>query len=371
MRKDRLYFFTFLAITLLFILIASVAVEYFIKVSANQFLQTQLESSKREAREIASLIGSQLANGVDKEVVIQNVQASIGNSNTENGFICMFDWSGREVCHPDKTRVGQQVSPNQSFISSINDDVSSEDFYDVLMDKKAVGGIRNYQDGDNASEIIYLSPVPNSDWIIGAHANIGKIYSQIAELRGKFYSIFLIMGFAIVLGSVITARLIGSAYEKRLEMKNQQLESEVFNLAKLNTDLSTYQQRVSDQNSVEPKEVFGDKGKTRILTYTRNELLPVATTEIAYIFTESTVTYVVDIHGKQSTSNNSLDDLYSSLDEHYFFRANRQVIVAISAIRKIIKYGNNQLKILIQPDSDFDIIISKNRAAEFKSWLNS
>ncbi len=272
--------------------------------------------------------------------------------------------------HPGLVRVGQQVSPNQSFISSINDGVSSEDFYDVLMDKKAIGGILNFQDDPNTSEIVYLYPVPNSDWIIGAHANMNKISNQISDLRRKFYSIFLIMGFAIVLGSVITVRLIGSAYEKRLELKNQQLESEVFNLAKLNTDLSLYQQKVSDEKVEDPKELLSEKGKKRILTYTRNELLPVATNEIAYIFTESTVTYVVDVHGKQSTSNNSLDDLYSSLDEHYFFRANRQVIVAIAAIKKFIKYGNNQLKIVVAPDSDFDIIISKNRAAEFKNWLN-
>nr|WP_299343228.1 LytTR family transcriptional regulator [Allomuricauda sp.] len=370
MRKDRLYLFTFLAITVIFILIAGVAIRSFIKVSANQLLESQLESSKREAKEVATLVGFQLASGLDKDVVVQNVQESIENTNTENGFICMFDWSGREICHPDITRVGQQVSPNQSSVSSVNGDITPADFYDLLTNKRSFGGIRDFGEEQRESEIIYLYPVPNSDWIIGAHANLEKISNQIDGLRSKFYTIFIIMGFAIVLCSVIMVRLIGSSYEKRLEAKNQRLEDEVVNLAKLNKDLDKYQQRVIEARP-QSQSKNTEKGRKRILTYVRNELKPISTEDIAYIFMESTITYVVCFDGSQSTSNSSLDELFSNLDETHFYRANRQFIVAISAINKIIKYGNNQLKILVDPNSEVDIIISKNRAAEFKQWLNT
>ena len=371
MRKDRLYFFTFLAITLIFILIASVSVRSFIKVSANQLLETQLEASKREANEMAKMIGFQIENGVDKETIIENVQESIKDTDTENGFICMFDWSGKEVCHPDETQRGQQINPDQTFVSSFNSELNPEDLYDLLNSKRSFGGIRNFEENDETqSEIIYLNPVPNSDWIIAAHANTNKITGQINSLRNRFYTIFSIMGFAIVLCSVILVRLIGSSYEKRLEVKNQKLEDEVVNLAKLNKDLDNYQQRVIETKP-ETQSANTEKGKKRILTYVRNELRPVSTDDIAYIFMESTITYVVCFDGSQSTSNSSLDELFSNLDETDFYRANRQFIVAISAISKIIKYGNNQLKILVDPNSEVDIIISKNRAAEFKQWLNS
>ncbi|WP_435624873.1 LytR/AlgR family response regulator transcription factor [Flagellimonas sp.] len=371
MRKDRLYFFTFLAITLIFILIASVSVRSFIKVSANQLLETQLEASKREANEMAKMIGFQIENGVDKETIIENVQESIKDTDTENGFICMFDWSGKEVCHPDPTQRGQQINPDQTFVSSFNSEMNPEDLYDLLTSKRSFGGIRNFEEDDETqSEIIYLNPVPNSDWIIAAHANTNKITGQITSLRNRFYTIFSIMGFAIVLCSVIMVRLIGSSYEKRLEVKNQKLEDEVVNLAKLNKDLDNYQQRVIETKP-ETQSANTEKGKKRILTYVRNELRPVSTDDIAYIFMESTITYVVCFDGSQSTSNSSLDELFSNLDETHFYRANRQFIVAISAISKIIKYGNNQLKILVDPNSEVDIIISKNRAAEFKQWLNS
>jgi len=369
MRKDRLYFFTFLSITVIFIIIAGVAVQYFVEVSANQLLDTQLESSKREAREIASLVGYQLENGVPKETVIANIQSSIEKTDIETGFVSMFDWSGNEVCHPDTKRVGSKVAPNQSTVSSIDEEMSSEDFYELLLNKEEVGGIRDFENGETTSEVIYLYPVKNSDWIVGAHANMDKISNQIGSLRNKFYTIFSIMGFVIILSSVITVRLIGSLYEKNLEAENQKLESEVINLAKLNGDLNRYQQKVTeDKPKTDSKSL--EKGKKRVLTYLRNELLPVAIEDIAYIYTENTITYVVDFNGKRSTANNSLDELYSNLDSTFFYRANRQFIIAISAIEKIIRYGNNQLKILVNPNSEVDIIIGKNKASEFKQWLN-
>ncbi|MEL6916757.1 MAG: LytTR family DNA-binding domain-containing protein [Bacteroidota bacterium] len=371
MRKDRLYFFTFMAIAIIFVIIAGIGIQYFIQASANQMLDSQLESSKREAKEMATLIGYQLTSGLPKDSIIENVQKAIENTNTEMGSVSMFDWSGTEICHPDIKRVGQQVSPNESFVSKVKDDISSQDFYDLLIGKKEGGGIRDFEGDKGASEIIYLYPVDNSDWIIAAHANIAKISNQIDSLRSRFYVIFTIMGFFIILSSVITVRLIGSAYEKRLEIKNQALETEVINLAKLNSALDRYQQKVNDEKpTVETTTNNIDKGKKRILTYIRNELLPIPTQDIAYIFMEHTITYVVSIDGKRSTANNSLDELFSSLDGNEFYRANRQFIVAISAIEKIIRYGNNQLKILVNPNSEVDIIISKNRAAEFKQWLN-
>ena len=148
------------------------------------------------------------------------------------------------------------------------------------------------------------------------------------------------------------------------------MASEVINLSKLNTDLVTYKEKVAEIpekiNADEPLE----KEKQRILTYVRNELVPMSISDIAYVYTENTITYVVNFDDKKSTTNMSLDDMYTQLNSSLFFRANRQFIISISAIDKIIKYGNSQLKILLQSKTSEEIIISKNKAAEFKQWLN-
>jgi len=355
--------FTFLAIMLIYVLIAAISIRFLVKESVTELLGSQLQSSKREAMEVAKLVGFQLENEISREKIIAVAQQSITDTEDENGFLGILDWSGKQICHPDITQVGQIVDTEHALVTSVGDESTTADLYE-LVDQKRTGS------DVGASEIVYLYPVANSDLIVAAYANTDKLQAQVKDLGNRFYMIFSIMGFTIVLGSVILVRLIGSSYEKRLEAKNQKLEDEVFNLSKLNKDLENYQQRV-----VETKPTLSDdeseKRKKRILTYVRNELRPVAIDDIAYIFMESTVTYVVCTDGSQSTSNLSLDELFSHLDVTHFYRANRQFIIAISAIRKIIKYGNNQLKLIVEPGAAFNIIISKNRASEFKQWLNS
>lgn len=373
MRKDRLYLFSFLAVTIIFIGVASVAIEYFVKYSADRLLNTQLESSKREAKEIATFLSYQIKNGTNKEGAINALQESISNANLNMGFISMFDWSGKTICHPDIKMVGQLITPDASFVSSVSDNLTAEDFYGLLKSKQEAGGIRDFEDDTQESEVVYLFPVGGTDWMIAAHANITKVSNEIDGLRNRFYTILGIMGLVMILTSVIAVRLIGSTYEKRLEVKNQKLSDEVISLAKLNQAVGEYQQKVTERVPLKEEESIETEvvnKKQRILTYIRNELVPISTNEIAYIYTETTITYVVCADGRRSTTNQSLDQLMADLDNHFFFRSNRQFIIAIAAIEKIVKYGNNQLKILVNPNSEVDIIISKNKASEFKQWLN-
>lgn len=360
MKKDKLYFLTFLSIAAIFLVIALVACQYFIKVSANQLIEVQVESSKREANEVAKMLDFQLSFGIKKEDVINNLQNIIENSSTDTWFISVFNWSGKEVIYPDKTKVGQQVNSNEALLSSLKEKNNSDDLFDLLMDKSS----------QSSSEIIHISPVKKSDLIVAANVNIKSISAQMKALENNFYLIFLIMGILVIVLSFLAVRIIGSAYEKQLELKNSTLASEVINLSKLNTDLVSYKEKVAEIPeqiaSEEPLEIE----KKRILTYIRNELVPISINDIAYVYTENTITYVVTFDGKKSTTNMSLDDMYAKLNTTLFFRANRQFIISIAAIDKIIKYGKSQLKILLQSKTSEEILISKNKAAEFKQWLN-
>ena len=364
MKKDKLYFLTFLSIAIIFLLIASIASNYFIKVSANQLIEVQVESSKREVNEIADFVDFQLISGISKEKVVANIQQIIKNSNTDSWFISVFNWSGKEVCHPDITKVGQPVNSNQTLLTSLKEKNNSDDLFDLLVNRK------NSSDSNMTSEIIYISAIKNTDLIVAANVNINSITAQMDALKTNFYLIFLIMGVLVIGLSFVAVRVIGSAYEKQLELKNSTLASEVINLSKLNTDLVSYKEKVvevSDENTIEETS---EKSKKRILTYVRNELVSIPIKEIAFVYTENTITYVVCFDGKRSTTNASLDDMYANLDTSLFFRANRQFIISITAIDKIIKYGNSQLKILLHSKTSEEIIISKNKAAEFKQWLN-
>ncbi|WP_299061696.1 LytTR family DNA-binding domain-containing protein [uncultured Polaribacter sp.] len=364
MKKDKLYFLTFLSIAIIFLLIASVASQYFIRASANQLIEVQVESSKREANEIAELINFQLASEIKKEAIVKNIQKVISVSKSDTWFISVINWGGKEVCHPDITKVGQPVNSNQTLLSSLKEKNNSDDLYDLLVNRK------NISENQNLFEIIHISPIKNADLIVAANVNINSIYSQMSVLKRNFYLIFLIMGILVIGLSFLAVRFIGSAYEKQLELKNTNLASEVINLSKLNTDLVSYKEKVVEVAAQKPLEENTETSKTRILTYVRNELVPMPIKDIAYVYTENTITYVVSFDGKRATTNSSLDDIIANFDATLFFRANRQFIISITAIDKIIKYGNSQLKILLQSKTSEEIIISKNKAAEFKQWLN-
>lgn len=387
MRKDSLYLFTVLSITLVFLIISIFSANYFIKASANQLIEVQVETSKREANEIASIINFQLSKDSDKEAVLKNLQETILGTNTNAWFISVLDWSGKKVCYPDKTKIGEIESSNAALLESLKEKNNSEDLYDIL--------VANKSSNDTNAEVIHTAAIKSTDLLVAANVNVSSIDKQLQKLKRNFYMIFLLMGILVIVLSSLAVRIIGSNYEKHLELKYTSLESEVINLSKLNTDLVHYKERKEKemielrkqaeeelQKNEQPIEVLpkeeeieittetNEFNRKRILTYMRNELVPVLISDIAYIYTENTITYVMSFDGKKSTSNASLDDMYSNFDPTLFFRANRQYIISISAIDKIIKYGKSQLKIVLNSKVNEEIIISKNKAAEFKQWLN-
>ena len=387
MRKDSLYLFTVLSITLVFLIISIFSANYFIKASANQLIEVQVETSKREANEIASIINFQLSKDSDKEAVLKNLQETILGTNTNAWFISVLDWSGKKVCYPDKTKIGEIESSNAALLESLKEKNNSEDLFDIL--------IANKSSNDANAEVIHTAAIKSTDLLVAANVNVSSIDKQLQKLKRNFYMIFLLMGILVIVLSSLAVRILGSNYEKHLELKYTSLESEVINLSKLNTDLVHYKERKEKemielrkqaeeelQKNEEPIEALPKEEETekttetnefnrkRILTYMRNELVPVLISDIAYIYTENTITYVMSFDGKKSTSNASLDDMYSNFDPTLFFRANRQYIISISAIDKIIKYGKSQLKIVLNSKVNEEIIISKNKAAEFKQWLN-
>ena len=363
MRKDKLYFLTFISVTIIYLIVALIAIQFVLKSSSLELVTSQLEIGKKEARSMATLVGYELNERVPKDSVIRHFQESINTTDQEQIFISILDWSGRIVCHPDVKQVGQKIGSSESFVSSVADNLNADEFYDLLMRRKKEVSRNSDAEPVSGSDVFFMFPVQSSDWIVASNINVKSLMQQLNRLRDRLYTIFAILGLVIIPAFVITVRFIGSKYETRLELQKQKLEDEVLNFSKLNRALGDYQQKVNENTSV-------SGAKKRILTHRHNELLSVNTEDIAHIHTENTITYVVCFDSARSTTTASLDELYSQLDENYFFRANRQYIIAISSIEKIVKYGNNQLKLLASPETNTPILISKNRVAEFKNWLN-
>jgi hypothetical protein len=371
MRKDRLYFLTLAGITLTVISISIFSVNYLINTATGQLLKVQLEGSKREAFQIAKILETQLSYGIPKEAVAAGLQRSIENTDMASGFICMYNTSGFEICHPDPARIGQKITTGNSFLHGSNG--AEKNFLEILMDGKESGGVRNFTQ-QRRSEIIYVYPVSGTDWMLAAHANISSLQEQLAAVR---FNIILVSGLAsllIILVSFMIVRWLGSKYEQGIESEKDQLIDDLRSIAKLNSQVNEYRQRIEQQIPVQAKANTQPAEATirkRILTYWRDELKSIAVDEIAFLYTQNGLTYVHCLTTEVYNSSASLEELFESLDPAMFFRANRQFIISIRSIEKVFRYGNNQLKIVTNPLSAEEIIISKNKAAEFKDWLNS
>jgi len=124
----------------------------------------------------------------------------------------------------------------------------------------------------------------------------------------------------------------------------------------------------SDSNeNVDVTEV-STHNKKRILTYYRNELLVMYSDNIAHIFTENDITYIVNMQGKKSIANESLGHLFEELNSQYFFKVNKKNIIRISAIKKVSKTDNG-LEVETFSPSDHTVLIKESKVSAFKKWF--
>jgi DNA-binding LytR/AlgR family response regulator len=93
--------------------------------------------------------------------------------------------------------------------------------------------------------------------------------------------------------------------------------------------------------------------------------------QIAYFYTENKATFLATRDGaNRFIIDYSMEELEEQLDPRYFFRINRQFIVHISAIAEMHSYTKARVMVSLQPPSKLDTIVSSERAAAFKKWLD-
>ena len=93
------------------------------------------------------------------------------------------------------------------------------------------------------------------------------------------------------------------------------------------------------------------------------------TTELLYVFSEESLTFGVTTD-KRYLIEETVEQLFKTLDPGQFFRINRGQIVSKSSIKKIDKYFNHRLKLNVIQQKDLDFIVSRQKVSEFKDWMN-
>lgn len=93
--------------------------------------------------------------------------------------------------------------------------------------------------------------------------------------------------------------------------------------------------------------------------------------EIACFYTTDKNSYVFLRNGMKYPYNKTLEQIYSTLDPHLFFRANKQFIIARESVTNITIWFDNRLLISLDVETPERVYVSKNKASEFKAWMVS
>ena len=79
----------------------------------------------------------------------------------------------------------------------------------------------------------------------------------------------------------------------------------------------------------------------------------------------------IHIHSNRNyLLDNSLEHWQEQLDPASFFRVSRTFIIHVNTIKDIIAYSNIRLRLVLQSFTTMEIIVSRERAKEFKSWID-
>lgn len=109
--------------------------------------------------------------------------------------------------------------------------------------------------------------------------------------------------------------------------------------------------------------------KPRFLVKQGDKMLSVDTSNIAYFQLRHGVVHLVTLANKAYLMDQSLDEYQTQLDPKRFFRANRQFIISFEAITTVHRYHKGKLLVETQPPSQEELVVSAEKAAEFKEWL--
>ena len=109
--------------------------------------------------------------------------------------------------------------------------------------------------------------------------------------------------------------------------------------------------------------------KTRFLVRSGEQLLPVSVAQIAWFQSRHETTTLATIDGRRFVVDYTLEQLESLLDPVQFFRINRQFIAQLPAVQRLHPHFNGKLLLELQPAPSEEVLISREKAAAVKQWL--
>ncbi len=110
--------------------------------------------------------------------------------------------------------------------------------------------------------------------------------------------------------------------------------------------------------------------KTRFFVKIGNHFHSVSIHEIQCFLIRDRGTFLKTINGKTFDLDYSLDQVQKLVDPATFFRINRNYLIHIDSIQDIYSYSSNRLGVKLKMLDHLDMIVSREKVADFKNWLD-
>jgi two-component system response regulator LytT len=114
---------------------------------------------------------------------------------------------------------------------------------------------------------------------------------------------------------------------------------------------------------------FEQDFKKRITVKIGHHLKVISIDEIECFFSENKGTYIHTFDNRNYLLDSTLEQLETELDGNDFFRVSRKFILPMKGIKEIQIYSNSRLKVILPSYKDDEVIVSREKVQEFKTWL--
>ena len=114
---------------------------------------------------------------------------------------------------------------------------------------------------------------------------------------------------------------------------------------------------------------FDKNFKKRFTVKIGQHLKVIFVEEIECFFSENKGTYIHTFDNRNFLIETTLELLEQDLDPSEFFRVSRKFIIPLKAIKEIVVHSNSRLKVILPSYKDEEVIVSREKVADFKNWI--
>ncbi len=141
-------------------------------------------------------------------------------------------------------------------------------------------------------------------------------------------------------------------------------------LESLRESLPTVKHRIQFEELSQALSHLQKNYKTRFMVKVGDHIRSVTSNNISLFFAEGRTVFMLTNQGKRFVIDYKLEELESLLEPERFFRVSRSFIVNINAVTDVIMYSNSRLKVRLDQEFEKEIIVSREKVSQFKTWFD-